>query len=102
MRPDPWQQKKSRQYQSKRRAKGLEVKNEKKTDQVQAEKSVGGFKFVAPQPVPVTEDSAFDSDEYDVCEAESVDFDSLKIASPVFDDSIRLPVLFPFKFGIHI
>lgn len=95
MRPDPWQQKKSRQYQAKRKTKGSEVKAERIVDAVKTEKSLGGFKFVAPQPVQAEVRDGTDSEaesEYDVNDIEDLDLGSLKIASPVFDDSIRLPV----------
>jgi len=112
MKPDPWQQKKSRKYQAKHRAaSGKDVKTAKmddgekdslRTSTVQS-KVVGGFKFVAPPPLIQTgrslseegsdADGKYTDDEYDVSWiGEDFDLSSLAVALPSFDKDLSLPV----------
>lgn len=82
MRPDPWQREKSKRYQAKRKARGLEVKTSKEEDGKKGATRVeGGFKFVKPMPAPQPQQlqsegtDEDDEDEYDVGRLEDVGFD---------------------------
>lgn len=84
MRPDPWQQEKSRKYQLKNKAKlkkRAAKDSEKEKPANSQNKTVGGFKFVNPVQISVSniekeaEESEIEEDEYDI-----VDFNEVNIA----------------------
>lgn len=89
MRPDPWQQEKSRKYRLKNRAKLLSktnsnanAKKDPLKEKLTSSQDHNGFKFVNPTQINVScsgneEETENEEDEYDVVDFNSVDLNAI-------------------------